>query len=138
MEIKEIQSIQDLESIGSLEDVIEQLNKKIFPLFIKADSFEDLFQTLSVLKKNWVPFIEGPFVSEQAKYIYCLTELEGESRNKVLGINDECYESVEAAKKWRRKIESYVHPDKGGNSQAFDILRNLYNVMVDDEEYEDD
>lgn len=138
MEFKEINSIQDLESIGSLEQAIQQLNAQISPLFVKAESFEELFQILLTLKKNWVPFVEGPFVSKKAEYIYYLTQLDGKARNDALGIEDECYESLDAAKKWKRNIQKYVHPDMGGDEKAFKILTKIYDVLVESEDSSND
>ena len=74
---------------------------------------------------------EGPFVSKQAEFIYYLTQLEGKQRNRAIGITDEHYEDTNIAKKWYEEVSQLVHPDKGGGATAFNVLRKLYEVMVD-------
>jgi hypothetical protein len=134
MKFKEVQSVEDLKSAGSIDELIDAIQREIHPLKVDAKSYEELLKVINTLKEKWLPLSEGPFISKQAEYTYYLTKLEGKQRNKALGIVDEYYENPEAAKKWRKKIENYVHPDKGGDRQAFDTLRKLYNVMVDVEE----
>ncbi len=132
MHPKDAKSISELIELGPVEDLVAQLEAEISPLKIEADSYEALFDAIRKLRINWVPFLEGPFLSEQKKYIYLLTKLEGKERNVALGITEKHYEDKAAAKKWFKKIANHVHPDKGGDDKAFVIAKGLYDVMVDD------
>lgn len=70
--------------------------------------------------------------------MYYLTQLEGKQRNVALGITDDLYEDVAKAKKWYKKLSLLVHPDKGGDNKAFVILTQLYEVMMDIKEDDDE
>jgi len=74
------------------------------------------------------------FKSKQAEYLFYLTKLEGKQRNDLLGLTDEHYENKELAKKWYRKIAHDIHPDKGGNNEAFNTLNKIYQILIEEEE----
>ena len=61
-----------------------------------------------------------------------MTKLEGKQRNNLLGLTDEHYENKEVAKKWYKEIANYVHPDKAGNEIAFQELKKIYDVLIED------
>lgn len=133
MNLLKVKTIDDLKLMGSVNEIISEIEKNIAPLKVAANSFEELHNVVVTLRKHWLPFFKGPFVSKQAEYIYYLTILEGKQRNRALGIRDEYYENPEVAKKWYKKIARYVHPDIGGDKRAFTVLNKLYNVMKDAE-----
>ena len=136
MEIEKIRSIDDLRSCGSISDLVEKIYCIIRPLKIDANTYEDLFEVVVLLQKNWLPLIKGPFISRQAEIIYYLTKLEGKQRNKALGMSDDIYEDPEKAKEWYRGLVGLVHPDKGGDEAAFVVLKKLYEVAIDNKDGE--
>lgn len=138
MDIKKIKSVEDLQKSGTVLELVEHINALTHPLKTEANTYEELYETVCCLQNKWLPFIKGPFISKQAEYIYYLTELEGKQRNKAIGITDDLYEDITHAKKWFQQLSQLVHPDKGGNTNAFSELKNLYDVMVDIEEDEDE
>lgn len=138
MEIEKISSVEDLRKTGSIPDLVKLIKNKISPLTIEADTYDELFDVVIFLQKNFVPYIKGPFISRQAEFIYYLTELEGKQRNRAIGITDNHYEDKNIAKKWYKEISQLVHPDKGGDATAFNVLRKLYEVMVDVKEDENE
>jgi len=131
MNIEKINTVEDLKSLGSIEDLKKYLNRVVTPLKVEASSYNELFDIVHTLKEKWGDFMPGPFVSEQAEYIYYLTKLEGKQRNDALGITDDHYTDKEVAKKWFRKLSKLVHADKGGNDIAWRVLNELHNVLVE-------
>ncbi len=136
MEIEKIHSIDDLRDCGSISDVAEKICRLIHPLKIEVNTYDELFEIVVCLQKNWLPLVKGPFISRQAEVVYYLTKLEGKQRNNAIGLSDEIYEDPEKAKEWYRGLRGLVHPDKGGDATAFIVLKKLYNVAIDQEEDE--
>ena len=54
----------------------------------------------------------------------------------MLGITDELYMDKEKAKKWFKRMCRIVHPDYGGDANAFVVLTELYKNMIEDD-YDD-
>ena len=136
---KRIQSIDELKQLGTVEEIKKVLNKIITPLQIKASSYKELFDSLKILQEKHIDFINSPFKSKQDEYLFYLTQLEGGQRNKLLGLTDKHYEDKQLAKKWYKQISNYVHPDKihsykDGKNKAFNILTNIYNVLIEEDE----
>jgi len=76
------------------------------------------------------------FKSQAHRYIFALVELDGESRQRVLDINDELYHDKEKAKKWRDNIVKLIHPDSckiEDMENAMAKLNYLYSRMIKDE-----
>lgn len=76
------------------------------------------------------------FKSKQHRYIFTLTELDGENRAKILEITKELYHDKDKAKIWRDKIIKLIHPDIctiEGAEKAMAKLNELYSRMVEDE-----
>ena len=112
--------------------MIDSLEEEIRPLKVEASNYEELFNIILKLRRNWLPYIRGPFTSKQQEYIYYLTKLEGKQRNIALGITDDLYGNKKAAKRWFQKIANQVHPDKGGDNNAFILAKKLYDVMIEE------
>ena len=136
MEIEKIHSIDDLKDRGSISDLVEKICCLIRPLKVEAKTYEELFEIVSLLQKNWLPLVKGPFISRQAEVVFYLTKLEGKQRNNAIGMSDDIYEDPEKAKEWYRDMRGLVHPDKGGDANAFAILTKLYKVAIDQKEGE--
>lgn len=139
-DIINIKSIDDLKALGSVEYVGSYLKKIITPLKFSVQNYDELLSIIELLKQNWVIFAPVPFVSEIEKYKFILTHLEGEKRNTELGITDEHYQDPQIAKNWYRKIAKLVHADNPANEtdEAFLLLKSLYEVMIDDENFGDE
>lgn len=76
------------------------------------------------------------FKSRQAELLFYLKKLQGKQRNELLGITDEHYENKKLAQKWYREISKFVHPDKQGCTEAFNVLTAIYNILIEDDEAE--
>lgn len=98
--------------------------------------YEALYEKFLCLKEKWRDFMEGAFIDKRTEYTFYLTKLESKQRNKMLGITDEMYDSPELAKQWHRSIVKLPHLDSasGNNDKAFNILQQLYEVMLDKDE----
>lgn len=70
------------------------------------------------------------FISEEARIIFGLVELDGEERMKLVGINLTHYYNTDKAKNWyeetKSKIENSEHPMK---DVAIENLNKLYKGM---------
>lgn len=79
------------------------------------------------------------FKSEKDKILFLLLKVDGEQRNNLLGITDEMYDDKKLAKKWYKKLSLIVHPDRmNNNSDAFNELKELYQVITDSDEVDCD
>ncbi len=132
-ELRNIQSIDELEKIGSEEDIKNFLERIVIPLKINVSSYQEIYETLKILQQKHVDFIDGFFKSKQDEYLFYLTKLEGKQRNQLLGLTDEHYENKKLAKKWYKEISTYVHPDKNGDENAFSTLSNIYKILIEED-----
>lgn len=132
--LKNIESLEELEKIATEQELASMIDDLIPNMILVNQTYGELWKTVKFLQNNFHTFRKPPFISEQEKYIYILTRLEGKSRTKELGISDDMYKDKNKAKKWRQNIVKYVHPDKGGNDEAFQELEKLYQTMIDNEE----
>lgn len=132
--VKNLKCIEDIKAIGSVEDVINIIEEVIKPIKIKATTYEELFEYIVVLQSRWVDLLEDEFFkSEESKYLFCLTEVDGAKRNKVIGLTDELYEDQEQAKKWYRKVVKIIRPDiktDERTKKAFNELQKLNTTIV--------
>lgn len=65
------------------------------------------------------------FVSEPARLIYALVELDGESRQRALGVTQLHYRDADLAKQWRNKIAMQIHPDVSRHAKAEEAAHEL-------------
>ncbi len=68
---------------------------------------------------------ESYFVSEPARLIFALVELDGECRQRVLGLTQAHYRDAELAKLWRNRIAMQIHPDVCRHAKAHDAANEL-------------
>ncbi|AMM81533.1 hypothetical protein KNO35_02565 [Pasteurella multocida] len=132
--LKDIQSLEELKNISTVQEISSIINSLIPNMMLVNNTYEDLWKTIECLKNNFSTFRNSYFISEQAKYIYILTRLEGKSKTKELNISDSMYRNKNMAKEWRNNIVKYVHPDKGGSDEAFQELEKLYRTMINIDE----
>lgn len=89
-------------------------------------------------RQNTDTNIEGDkyFISLKHRYIFALTELDGENRQRILGITNELYNNKDKAKIWRNNIMKLIHPDVCNiedSEKAMAKLNELYSRMIEDE-----
>ena len=70
--LSNIEDISQLESLGSMEIIRNEINALISPLNTNANTYEELLEVINCLKKNWVGFTDEFFVNESKKYEYIL------------------------------------------------------------------
>ena len=112
MSWKEIDSLKKLDKID-----IDLLKKEVFQdlsaIFdTKKENHEDLLQfirALSIFSNQDKGLF---FISDDAKYIYILTQLDGEARRNALGITSKMMTNKNEANKWRTKINLIIHTDR--------------------------
>lgn len=68
------------------------------------------------------------FVSEEAKLIFALTQMEGEERARILGIDKEMYSSLSKSKEWYRRLTSRLHSDRLKHPLADEAVAELNNI----------
>lgn len=133
MKIADIKSIDDIIKYEENSNLKQDICKLIHPLTFESNTNEQLLEIIKTLQLKWVDLLQGPFISKQQEIIFYLTKLEGQQRNRALGITEEHYVNEELAKKWYKKLRNRVHPDKGGSKEAFRILTDIYNILVSQE-----
>jgi hypothetical protein len=73
------------------------------------------------------------FADEPSMLIFALLFLDGEIREKILGIREELYESKSKAKYWRARLIKKIHPDNCKHQSANEAtakLNSLYERMI--------
>ena len=70
------------------------------------------------------------FVSEEARIIFALTQLDGEKRAEILGITQEMYSSLSESKKWYRRHASNLHSDRLKHPLADEAVAQLNNIYA--------
>jgi hypothetical protein len=131
--IKRCNCVEELRRIGSEEDILDAISKEIFPLAVKATTYEDLYKVVEKLDSHWDTFQRDDyFKNESSRYIFALTHMEGAERNTIIELTDDLYENKDSAKKWYHKISKKIHPDLNGDCQeqaeaAMKELQILYN-----------
>lgn len=139
MKWQECNRLEDLKKLGSFKEV-KILIKKDLPksISISAKSWCDLYASLSILRELFSfqkpenRAVDG-FVSEEEKYLFCLTKLDGANRQDLLGVSRLHYSTPEIADKWYKKIAQRIHPDKTDDNrakQAFQNLKRMYSEMA--------
>lgn len=126
--LKDCNSVELLCEIGSVEIITEAINKYIHPLTVNATTYNELYQAVDKLKRHWDTFeSDNYFKNKHLRYIFALTHMEGEERNKILHLTDELYENKDDAKKWYHEIAKMIHPDlnRDYQKQAEEAMKEL-------------
>ncbi len=129
---KSVESLANVKKLGTEQEIIDNLNKIVKPLKVDVTSYEEILEVIKNLKEKHIDFIEGFFKSKQQEYIFYLTKLEGKKRKDLLNITEQFFEDKKLAKKWYKDISKLVHPDKNGDSDAFNNLTELYSDITED------
>lgn len=112
-QIKKCENIDELKKIASIDEISEEIKKEISPLSLNVNSYEELYLVVEKLRLSWNAFqAEGDyFKNENLKYIFALTKMEGQQRNKLINLTDNLYDDEIVARKWRKEIMKKIHPD---------------------------
>ncbi|WP_394887031.1 hypothetical protein [Clostridium butyricum] len=133
-EIENVKTIDELKKVGSIDSIINIIEDVIKPIKIRAKSYEELFEYTQFLQQKYKEASEEIFFkNERDKYLFCLTQVDGEKRNKVIGLTDELYDNKDLAVSWHRKIVKVLRQDINDDEltkEAFNELEKLYrNIM---------
>lgn len=132
--IRNIKNIEELKNLGSIEEIITTIEELIQPIKIKATSYEELLECIQTLQCKWIDFQEDEFFkSEESKYLFCLTKVDGKKRNQVIGLTDELYDDKDKAKNWYWRIVKIIRPNVNNNDKtksAFNELKKLYDHII--------
>ena len=147
-EILNASSLEELKTLGKLKDIRKVVNEGFgFKVPGRGAGWKGYFARIESLKKisTLFPPISTSngnsyssdlfFKSETEKYLYGLTEVDGASRIKLLGIRDEFYSNSSAARNWRDHIIHLIHPDSNPHpsaNKAASKLSELYENMTSD------
>lgn len=74
------------------------------------------------------------FVSEAARWIYALVELDGDNQQRALGLTPTHYRDADRARSWHRQVAKVIHPDISHHPKAHeatDQLDRIYRRMTD-------
>ncbi len=135
--LRNISTIEELKKIGSVENIVKEIENVIKPLSIRKEKkieYKELFEIVKLLKDKWKDFEKDDyFKNERSKYLFCLTEVDGEKRNKYIGLTDNLYHDPKLAKKWYYKISKILNPNANPTNkvtaEAFNNLKKLYDVV---------
>lgn len=135
-----VTNIDELKKLGSIDEIKKIIENDIYPLKVSDSSYSELFDCISLLRDKWLDCHDIPyFVNERSKYLFCLTQVDGQKRNEYIGLNDELYDDKSKAKKWYRHIVKTLQPDINLDEitrNAFKELEDLYRVLLNSFEEE--
>lgn len=126
--LKKCDCVENLNEIGTVENILDAINEEISPLVINATTYQEIYKALNKLACHWDTFqLDDYFKNERSKYIFALTYMEGKRRNEIIGLTDDLYENKDKAKKWYRGIAKKIHPDHNMDfqTQAENAMREL-------------
>ena len=67
-----IKDIQELKSVDSINNILKVINSEITPMSVTAQTYEELFSVIAVLKKQWNNFNSDVyFKNENVDYPIC-------------------------------------------------------------------
>ncbi len=69
--------------------------------------------------------LDSYFISESARLIFALVELDGECRQRLLGLTHAHYRDADLARQWRNRIAMQIHPDVCRHAKAQDAANEL-------------
>ena len=112
--------------ISLLQDIEKKIDEK-------SENIKDTITLVQFLKVLFSEDNTTFFISEDSKYIFFLTQIEGTSQREALKITRKLYSNADEAKKWRNDILQYIHPDRSNHplaKQACQKLEELYGDMT--------
>lgn len=133
-DLKKLKSVEELKQFGSVTEIVQLFEKIVFPLRVHAESYEELFEVLLLLREKWVDMCDGFFCSKQKEFTFYLTKLEGKQRNHLIGLTDDLFEDKALLKNWYRNLTKIIHPDVNNDELselAFNTLNELYQTILE-------
>lgn len=144
--IFEVQSLSELRGLGKLAEVKIPLKEAAEKegIKIKVNSWDNVWESIQHVKKLTAGTKATPgvvdeayddlfFKSKAAKYIFILTQTDGETRMNLLGVDMRHYTDAKVAAAWMRDIAKCIHPDNCTHplaEKAFNKLDEIYKVMT--------
>lgn len=147
----EVKSLDELKELGDFKELKEIIQRDVGPLVsIKCKGWNELYDKILIYKeilekaKTLLPKPEPEvleiseipttyFSSLSNEYIFYLLELDGDVRDKKLGITKAHYNNKTRAKNWMNKIAKCIHPDQCNHpkaDKAMAKLNTLYKNMI--------
>ena len=127
-ELKSIEEIKhSFKTQGGFKAAVSFVKKLIG---VEKDSFKNWIGLFKLYQKNFTS--DDFFISDEAKLIFALTQLDGEKRAEILGIKKEMYSSLKQSKQWYRQLASKLHSDRCSHilaDEAISELNNIYERM---------
>ncbi len=149
-DILNVHSEEKLRSLGKLNDVRKTVNNTFgFKVPGKGRGWKGYYNRIVELQKLSQLFHKAPiengngsnghsddvyFKTKATKYIYALSELDGQQRMKELDIDEDYYYDKEKAREWRDHISKLIHPDINKHplaETAHSKLNELYQSMTE-------
>lgn len=138
----DIYSLDDLKRLGSFRSLKNELSSLI-GVRVNARTWDDLFRFISSSRKILCPSVTSTvkhrdaeddfFLSISHRYIFALIDLDGKSRQKILGVDSRHYSNKDLAKQWYRALSKKLHPDAVDHPlarTAFGKLHDMYQEML--------
>lgn len=120
----------ELKKLGKFNDVRKALQQRLGNrLKFSGRGWKDLWEamtlirTLGAMNQN-----DAYFTSDVTRYIYALTELDGEYRLKELGVQKEHYFNKDKARRWRDAIIKKIAPDVCAHPHASAASAKLHEL----------
>lgn len=120
---------------GGLKEIEEEIKKELhlekntFTTWNGLEKFLKFFNETFEKKTKLKDEDKDLYFSSLAnKYIFALTELDGEIRAKLLGITREHYSNLRLAKEWKNSIVKKIHPDICTHSEAQHAMAKLNTI----------
>ncbi|ENX64592.1 J domain-containing protein [Acinetobacter sp. ANC 5659] len=114
---------QSFKTKGGFKSAVSFVKKLIG---VENDSFRSWIGLFNLYQKNLIS--DDFFISEEAKLIFALTQLDGEKRAEILGIKKEMYSSLRESKQWYRQLASKLHSDRCNHMLADEAISELNNI----------
>jgi hypothetical protein len=153
--IFEVKSLEELKGMGKLAEVREAFKEAVAEMGIKGktNSWQNMYESIQQVRKTTEKLVKltgyatgsaprdgasvdspDPFFKGEAeRYIFILTQTDGEARMNLLGADMRHYSDPKLASQWMRGISKLIHPDNCKHpmaAQASAKLDELYKVMV--------
>ncbi|MEN0067123.1 MAG: hypothetical protein AAGA48_33640 [Myxococcota bacterium] len=126
-------SMKELKSFGSFREVRGLIQERLGEqLRIRARGWKDLLRLLFDLRSGLQ--LDGEFyVSREAEVIHALLHLNGELKERALGLSLRHFSNVKLAREWRDEMALLVHPDRCHRpdaAKAMAAVQRIYNRMI--------
>ncbi|MGL4911729.1 MAG: hypothetical protein ACRC3Y_04780 [Romboutsia sp.] len=147
-----VNSVKELKELGRFRDVTREIKEDLGDTFkIKGKAWNEVYNNIAEFReiiqninkeinfedgnKEEIENYNNPYFSSLAnEYIYYLLELDGELRNKNLGIINNHFKNKKKAKEWKDKILKVIHPEVSrhpNSSEAIAELNSIYNKLLE-------